>query len=459
MPTIDLMSSLLPMTAAPETKYARNGDVHLAYQTIGVGPPDLINVTAGPSSHIEYLWEEPSLARATRRLTSYGRVILFDPRGVGMSDPVAPREVPTMEQQIDDIGVMLDTVGSRRAIIIGYISGSAPAMVFAASHPERVESLILFTPYARVRIADDYPIGIPSEVLDGIVARAVQGWGTAETIEVMAPSMAHDARFRAWWAQIERLGASPGTAGALIKMWFEVDVRSVLPAIRVATLVFGRKDQMLMTAAMSRYVADHIAGAKYVELPGADIHSFLGDTEPLFLAIDDFLGSHTYRPESDRALGTVLFTDIVRSTDLAAEIGDVRWHDLLQSHNRLIQRQLERFGGRLIDTAGDGVLALFDGPARAIACAQAIRDGVRALGIEIRAGLHTGELEHREDGGIDGIAVHIGARIASLAGPSEVLVSRTIKDLVAGSQIRLESKGIHQLKGVPEPWEVFAVAS
>jgi class 3 adenylate cyclase/pimeloyl-ACP methyl ester carboxylesterase len=452
------MSSSLPMTASPETKYARNGDVHLAYQTLGEGPPDLINVTAGPSSHIEYLWEEPSLARATRRLASYGRVILFDPRGVGMSDPVAPRDIPSMEQQVDDVRAVLDTVGSRRAVVLGYISGSAPAMVFAASHPERVESLILFMPYARVLLDDDYPIGIPGEILNAIVQQTLTAWGTGQSVDVMAPSMAGDPRFRAWWAQIERLGASPGTAAALIKMWFEVDVRSILPTVRVPTLVFGRKDQTLMTAAMAGYVADHIPDARYVELPGADIHSFLGDTEPLFLAIDDFLGTGSYRPESDRSLGTVLFTDIVRSTDLAAEIGDVRWHDLLESHNRLVRRQLERFGGRLIDTAGDGVLSLFDGPARAIACAHAICDGVRALGIEVRAGLHTGELEHRADGGIDGIAVHIGARIAALAAPSEILVSRTIKDLVAGSQIRLESRGIHQLKGVPEPWEVFAVS-
>ncbi|TMF56311.1 MAG: adenylate/guanylate cyclase domain-containing protein [Chloroflexi bacterium] len=452
------MSTPLSLTATPETKYARKGDIHLAYQTLGEGPPDVVNVTAGPSSHIEYLWEEPTVARAIRRLASYGRLILFDPRGVGLSDPVAPKEIPSMEQQVEDLAAILDTVGSQRAVLVGYVAGAATAMVFAALHPERVESLILMMPYARMQLDDDYPIGIPGEVLDGIVQQTIEGWGTAQGIELIAPSMAGDPLFRAWWAQIERLGASPGTAGALVNMWFHVDVRSILPTIRVPTLVFGRKDQPLMTAAMARYVADHIDGARYVELAGADVHAFLGDTEPLFRAIDDFLDTELHTSDSDRSLGTVVFTDMVQSTNRAAEIGDGRWHDLLESHNRLVRRQLERFGGRLIDTAGDGALSLFDGPARAIACAQAIRDGVRALGIEIRAGLHTGELEHRQDGGIDGIAVHIGARIASLASPNEILVSRTIKDLVAGSRIRLESRGVHQLKGVPDPWEIFAVA-
>jgi len=438
----------------PETKYARNGEIHLAYQTLGTGPPDLLAVSSGPLSHVEQIWEQPTLARVLRRLASYGRLILFDQRGTGLSDPVAPHEVPRLEEYVEDMRVILDEVGSKRAVVLGYAAGGAPAMMLAATHPERVESLILWTPYARLRIDDDYPIGVTPDVVDKLVGLTLAGWGKGAAIPTLAPSMANDEPFRAWAAQLERLAASPGTAAALIAQWHDIDVRRVLPAIRVPTLVLSLKNQPVYSPMHSRYVADHIPGARFVELEGTDL---LDETDAMFRAIDDFLGASYHQSDPDRSLGTVLFTDIVGSTAMAARIGDLRWRDLLEAYNRILNRQVERFRGRLIDTAGDGALVLFDGPARAIACAEAIRDALRAIGLDVRTGLHTGELEERDDGGIGGIAVHIGARIMALAGPGEILVSRTIKDLVAGSSLRLESRGVHQLKGVPESWEVFAV--
>ena len=441
----------------PETKYAVNGGFHLAYQTLGEGPPDLLSIIPGPGGHVEQMWEDPGIARACRRLASIGRLIVFDQRGNGMSDPVSPGEVPTLDQHVDDVRALLDTVGSTRTVVIGTLGGTAPAMVFAATHPERVESLILFGPYARLAADDDYPIGVPKEVVEQVEAMTLQTWGKGGDISIFAPSMIGDERFKTFWGQMERLSASPGTAAALIRQWFDVDVRSVLPSIRVPTLVLVHKDQAVVTAAHARYVAEHIAGAQYLEFEGADMHFFIGDTEPIFDAIEEFLGTSHSADEPERILGTVLFVDIVGSTSRAAEIGDARWRDLLESFHRLITRQLDRFHGRLIDTAGDGALALFDSPARAIGAARAIRDAVRAIGLEVRSGIHTGELERRDGGGIGGIAVHIGARIAALGSASEILVSRTIKDLTAGSSVRLESRGIHQLKGVPDSWEVFGV--
>ena len=445
-------------SAVPETQYAVNGDFHLAYQTLGEGPPDILSVIAGPGSHVEQMWEDPGVARATRRLASLGRVMVFDQRGSGLSDPVSPHELPTMDDHVDDIRAVLDTVGSTRTVVMGYLAGCAPAMVFAATYPERIESLILFGPYARLTIDEDYPIGVPREVVDQLTAGTLSTWGKAAALPIFAPSMAGDERFRTWWGQMERLAASPRTAAALIGQWFDIDVRRVLGAIRVPTLVLVRNDQALITPVHARYVADRIPGATYVEIEGQDLHFFTGDTEPIFDALEDFLGAAHSEEEPDRSLGTVLFIDIVGSTTLASRIGDVRWRDLLESFHRLIERQLSRFHGRLIDTAGDGALALFDSPARAITAARAIRDGVRALGIEVRAGIHTGELERRENGGIGGIAVHIGARIGALGDAGDILVSRTIKDLTAGSPVRLESRGVRQLKGVPDSWEVFAVA-
>ena len=446
------------MTAIPPTQYARNGSIHLAYQVLGEGPPNLVVVSSGPGSHMDHQWGDPHAVRWLRRTGSFCRLVMYDNRGVGLSDPVPTDAVPTMDEQVDDVRVIMDTTNCDRAVIVGHIGGAAPAIVFAASHPERVEKLILMNGYARLRRADDYPYGVDQEQIDMIANTILAGWGTGMDLPITDPSMVGDEDFTAWYAQMERLAASPGTAVAMARQWFETDVRSVLPTITVPTLVIGRANNALYTPDISRYLADNIAGAKYVEFPGSDLHFFTESADAVLDTIQEFVTGAPPPPSFDRFLGTVLFVDIVGSTKLAVELGDARFRALLEEFHDLIKRQLERHGGRLIDTAGDGALALFDSPARAIACAESARDGVRALGIEIRAGVHTGEMERGSGGEVRGIAVHIGARVAALAGPNQVYVSRTIRDLMAGAAIRFESAGVHTLKGVPGRWEIYAVA-
>jgi pimeloyl-ACP methyl ester carboxylesterase/class 3 adenylate cyclase len=443
----------------PETRYARNGAIHLAYQVLGSGPPNLLVIQSGPNSHVDCNWMEPSLARFIRRLASFSRLILYDNRGVGLSDPVPGSAAPTMDEQVDDIRAILDETGCQRAVLAGNWAGCAPALVFAATHPGRVESLILLGGFARLRAGAGYPQGLDQPAIDQIADAVLGTWGTGADLDLVAPTVAADDNFRRWYAQVQRMSASPATAAAMARQWTEVDVRSVLPTIRVPTLVTARADTAIFSAHLSRYLADHIAGAKYIEFPGADLFHFVGNADQVLDAIEEFVTGMRPLPSPDRFLGTVLFVDVAGSTQLAAEIGDSRFRELIDGFHQLVQRQLDRYQGRLVDTAGDGALTLFDSPARAIACAEAVRDGVRALGLQVRAGVHTGEMEHGPGGEIRGIAVHTGARVAALAGPGEILVSRTIRDLVAGAPIRLESRGVHQLKGVPGSWEVFAVAS
>jgi class 3 adenylate cyclase/pimeloyl-ACP methyl ester carboxylesterase len=443
----------------PETRYARNGAIHLAYQVLGAGPPNLLVVQSGPNSHVDCNWMEPSLARFIRRLASFSRLILYDNRGVGLSDPVSGSAAPTMDEQVDDIRAILDETGCQRAVLMGNMAGCAPALVFAATHPGRVESLILLSGYARLRAGAGYPQGLDQAYIDQVFDAILATWGTGADLDLVAPAVAADDNFRRWYAQVQRMSASPATAVAMARQWYEVDVRGVLPAIKVPTLVMARAGNVIFPVQHTRYLADHIAGAKYVELPGADLLYFVGDADQVLDAIEEFVTGMRPLPSPDRFLGTVLFVDVVGSTQLAAEIGDSRFRELIDGFHQLVGRQLERYQGRLVDTAGDGALALFDSPARAIACAEAVRDGVRALGLRVRAGVHTGEMEHGPGGEVRGIAVHTGARVAALAAPDEILVSRTIRDLVAGAPIRLESRGVHQLKGVPGPWEVFAVIS
>jgi class 3 adenylate cyclase/pimeloyl-ACP methyl ester carboxylesterase len=441
----------------PETRYARNGATHLAYQVLGTGPPNLLVVQSGPNSHVDCNWMEPSLARFIRRLASFSRLILYDNRGVGLSDPVPGSAAPTMDEQVDDIRAILDETGCQRAVLMGNMAGCAPALVFAATHPGRVESLILLSGYARLRAGAGYPQGLDQAYIDQVFDAILATWGSGADLDLVAPAVAADDNFRRWYAQVQRMSASPSTAVAMARQWYEVDVRGVLPAIKVPTLVMARAGNVIFPVHHTRYLADHIAGAKYIELPGADLLYFVGDADQVLDATEEFVTGMRPLPSPDRFLGTVLFVDVVGSTQLAAEIGDSRFRELIDGFHQLVGRQLERYQGRLVDTAGDGALALFDSPARAIACAEAIRDGVRALGLRVRAGVHTGEMEHGPGGEVRGIAVHTGARVAALAAPDEILVSRTIRDLVAGAPIRLESRGVHQLKGVPGPWEVFAV--
>ena len=364
-----------------------------------------------------------------------------------------------MDEQVDDIRAILDETGCQRAVLMGNMAGCAPALVFAATHPGRVESLILLSGYARLRAGAGYPQGLDQAYIDQVFDAILATWGTGADLDLVAPAVAADDNFRRWYAQVQRMSASPATAVAMARQWYEVDVRGVLPAIKVPTLVMARAGNVIFPVHHTRYLADHIAGAKYIEFPGADLLYFVGDADQVLDAIEEFVTGMRPLPSPDRFLGTVLFVDVVGSTQLAAEIGDSRFRELIDGFHQLVRRQLERYQGRLVDTAGDGALALFDSPARAIACAEAVRDGVRALGLRVRAGVHTGEMEHGPGGEVRGIAVHTGARVAALAAPDEILVSRTIRDLVAGAPIRLESRGVHQLKGVPGPWEVFAVIS
>jgi pimeloyl-ACP methyl ester carboxylesterase/class 3 adenylate cyclase len=443
----------------PETRYARNGAIHLAHQVLGSGPPDLLVVQSGANTHVDYVWMEPSLARFMRRLASFSRLITYDNRGVGLSDPVPGSAAPTMDEQVDDIRAILDETGCQRAVLVGNLAGCAPALVFAATHPERVQSLILLGGYARLRAGAGYPQGLDQADIDQIAGAILGTWGTGADLDLIAPTMAASDEFRRWYAQVQRMSASPATAVAMARQWFEADVRSVLPAIRVPTLVLARAANLLFPVQHTRYLAEHIAGAKYIEFPEADLLYFTGNAGQVLDAIEEFVTGMRPLPSPDRFLGTVLFVDVAGSTQLAAEIGDSRFRDLIDGFHQMVARQLDRYQGRLVDTAGDGALTLFDSPARAIACAEAVRDGVRALGLQVRAGVHTGEMEHGPAGEVRGIAVHTGARVAALAGPGEILVSRTIRDLVAGAPIRLDSRGVHQLKGVPGSWEVFAVIS
>lgn len=444
------------MTTLPQTRYARSGGVHIAYQVVGDGPFDLVLIP-GWVSHVEFAWEEPAVARFFRRLASFSRLILFDKRGTGMSDPVPLAQLPTLEERMDDIRAVMDAAGSERAALFGVSEGGSMAFVFGATYPQRTTALVLYGEYARLSWAPDYPIGIPRERFERLLQRTDEGWGSGAMFKYWAPDSAGDERLRQWWAQFERRAASPAAAMALVRMAYDIDARSVLPAVSVPTLVLHRSGDRMVPVEQGRYVAQHIRGAKYVELPGSGHTFFTGDAEALLNEVQEFLTGVRPGPEPDRVLATVLFTDIVGSSERAAELGDHLWRDLLENYYGLVRRQLERFRGREIDTAGDGLFATFDGPARAIRCASAIAAGARQLGLEVRAGVHTGECEVIGDK-VGGIAVHTGARVAAVAGPNEVLVSHTVKDLVAGSGIRFEERGTHALKGIPGEWRLFAVA-
>ena len=439
----------------PETRYARSGDVNIAYQVVGKGPLDLVFVM-GWVSHLDYFWEEPSFARFLSRLASFSRLILFDKRGTGLSDRVSLNELPTLEQRMDDVRAVMDAVSSERAALMGVSEGGPLCALFAATYPERTAALVMIGAYARRVWAPDYPFGATREHYDAFLEDVARNWGGPVGLAARAPSLVDDERFRDWWATYLRMSASPGAAFALTKMNAEVDVRHVLPTISAPTLVVHRTGDLSLPVEGARFMAEEIPGARLFELPGDDHLPFVGDQDEILDEVEEFLTGVRRGPEPDRVLATVLFTDVVGSTERAAELGDQRWQVLLAQHNALVRRELDRWRGREIDTSGDGFLATFDGPARAIRCACAIRDSVGGLGLEIRAGLHTGEIQLVGDD-VAGIAVHLGARVAALAGGSEVLVSSTVKDLVAGSGIEFEERGEHELKGVPGEWRLYAV--
>ena len=437
----------------PRTRYAKSGRINIAYQVIGTGPPDLVLVP-GWVSNIECFWEEPAFARFLTRLASFSRLILFDKRGTGLSDRVA--DLPGLEERMDDVRAVMDAAGSECAALFGYSEGGPMCALFAATYPRRTSALIMAGSYARRLSARDYPWGMSDEQLRAFCEEVERDWGGNVAMDVRAPTMVHDERFRQWWERYLRMSASPAAAAALVRMNAQIDIRDLLPVIRTPTLILHSVNDLTINVGGSRYMAERIPGAKFVELHGADHLPWLSDGDAILGEIEEFLTGARRVDEPDRVLATVLFTDIVGATERAAGLGDRRWHDLLDSHHTLVRRELASSRGREIDTAGDGFLAAFDGPARAVRCACAISDNVRALGLEIRAGLHTGECEVMGDK-LGGIAVHIGARVAALAKPGEVLVSTTVRDLVAGSGLSFQDRGTQHLKGVPGDWRLFAV--
>ena len=433
-----------------ETRYALNGDLRVAYRTSREGPRDIVFVPNWFTC-CEILPELPSLQGWVEAMSSLGRLIFFDQPGTGASDPVTPGVLPTLEQWADSIKAVLDDLGTRETVLIAIDGALATGALFAATHPSRTTALVVLDGYATT---DSRLEGRDEAALDAMVAM----WGTGEYQHLLNPDMPWNEEVRATWARMERLAASPRTLALMMPLTAEMDVRAVLPTVRVPTLVVQHAEDAFITPAMGKYVADHIPGAKYVELPGRNLYHFVEPWRPSFQVIYEFLTGHQPEVADDRVLATVLFTDIVDSTRRAAEMGDRDWHALLDAHDAVVRSQLARFRGREVNTSGDGFLAMFDGPQRAIRCAMAIRDAVQALGIQVRAGLHTGECEVRGDD-IGGIAVHIGARVSALAGPNDVIVSSTLRDLVIGSGLEFEDRGTHQLKGVPGEWHISAVVS
>ena len=438
---------------APVTRYARSGDVSVAYQVHGDGPVDLVYVP-GAFTHLEHSWTNPALARQSERLASFSRLIRIDKRGTGMSDRAV--EVSTLEDRMDDVRAVMDAAGSRRAAIYGVSEGGPMAALFAATHPDRTAALILYGTFPRVLAAPDWP-GIPPEDWAASIEESVARFGHGPPLDVWAPSVAHDAGEREWWGTHQRMSSSPGAVRTHMRMQAEIDVRSVLPTIQCPTLVLHRKDDRVVPIAAGRYLAARIPGATLVELEGAD-HLPYGDMEPAFGAVEEFLTGARHPPPPDRVLATIVFTDVVGSTSLAAARGDRDWRELLDRHDDVVRRAAGEYCGRVVKGTGDGVLATFDGPARAVRFASDVSRQLRDIGLEVRAGVHTGEVEVRGPD-IAGIAVHIAARIAAVATEREILTSRTVKDLTAGAGFVFVDRGVHALKGVPDDWQIYAVAT
>lgn len=436
-----------------QVNYARSGDINIAYQVVGKGPRDLVYIP-GFVSNLEHYWDEPRSARFLERLASFSRLIWFDKRGTGLSDRGVP--VPTLEQRMDDVRGVMDAVGSDRATILGVSEGGPMSVLFAATYPKRTTALVLYGSFARIAWAPDYPWGRTRDEFEARVSAIRNAWGTGTVWATYAPSLANDEAYQAWCAMVERQSASPAAAEALFRMNYEIDARQVLAAITVPALVLHRTGDRAVRVEHGRYLAEHITSAKYVAAPGDDHAPWAGDTDMLVDEIEEFLTGMRRGPEPDRVLTTVLFTDIVDATRKAVELGDRRWRTLLERHHALVREHLKRFRGREIDTAGDGFLAAFDGPARAVRAAAAITSEVAKLGVTVRAGIHTGECEVMGEK-LSGVAVHVGARVVSLAGPGEVLVSSTVKDLVAGSGLRFRDRGMYDLKGVSGTWQLYSV--
>lgn len=444
------------MDRVPETRYASTTDgLHIGYQVEGTGPLNLIELTNGTTFSVDAAAEQPRWQAYVERLASFSQLIRFDLRGIGLSDPVGSSDPPTVEQWAGDAMAVLDDQGIERAAVVGVHFGGLAAILLAATHPERVHALVLVNGYACLTRSDDYPFGVPASVLERFRESLIEpGSGTGDDLPLMAPSMVSDANFAAWWRRAGHRGASPATARGVWRA-AETDVRPILAGLRMPTLVLHARDDQFCRVDNGRYLAQHINGARYVELDTAD-HVPWASSADIAGEIEEFLTGTRHMAPSDRLLATVLFSDIVGSTEQASALGDRAWTAHLEEHDRAVDRQLARFGGHLVKRMGDGVLAIFDGPARAVQCAVAIRDALRQLGIDVRVGLHTGEIERRGDD-VAGIAVHLAQRVQARAESGEVLVSRTVVDLVVGSDLHFEDRGDYELKGLPGLWRLFIV--
>jgi class 3 adenylate cyclase len=440
-----------------EVAYARSGDVSIAYRVVGDGPIDLVYVQ-GAYQHLDVYWELPAYRRYCERLAEFARVILFDKRGMGLSERV-PGTTP-LDERMDDIRAVMDAVGSESAAVMGESEGGPLGILFAAAHPERTRALVLQGSEVRERTDDDWPYGETVESFEAAVATLPQRWGDGRPIGRIIPSIVDDPGYAAvqtWFGKVQRNAATPDAGAAFSRMAFDIDVRDVASTIHVPTLILHTTDDAVCHVGNGRWLAEHVDGARYVELPGGD-HVPWFQPDRVIAEIREFLTGSREPAEPDRVLATILFTDVVGSTELATRLGDTRWRDLLEAHHAAIRAELVRHRGREVDTAGDGFLAVFDGPARAIRAAMACVDAVRPLGLEIRAGIHTGEIEQLPGGDIRGIAVHLGARVAGAAGPGEVLVSSSVRDLVAGSGLSFVDRGMHHLKGIAEERRLYAVS-
>jgi class 3 adenylate cyclase len=435
-----------------KTRYAKSGDIHVAYQEFGTGAVDLI-FCPGFISHIENYWDHPNFARWLNRLGSFARVVMFDKRGTGLSDRTG--RLPGMDERIDDVRAVMDAVGLDRAAVMGISEGGSLAALFAATHPKRCQALVLYGSFAR------FTSWFPTEAdLNRLFGYIETRWGSGESLPMFAPSAAGDHAFQEWWGKFERLGASPGATIDLMRMNSQIEITGILPAIHVPALVIHRTDDVTVNIEGGRTLANKIPNARLLELPGTDHLPWVGaNSDEIVEAIEEFLTGSKSAPVIDRVLATVVFTDIVGSTERAESLGDRQWRDLLKTHDKIVRQELARFRGKEVKRLGDGFLATFDGPARAIHCSLAMRDALKRIDVSVRIGIHTGEVEFADDGDVHGITVHIASRVAALAGTDDVLVSRTVKDLVAGSGISFDDFGQHALKGVPDVWQLYRTKS
>jgi class 3 adenylate cyclase len=443
------------MTSIPETRYAASEGARIAFQVLGDGPLDVVLV-----SHegviLDVMWEQPLIARALERLGGFSRLIMFDHRGTGVSDPLPTDHPLTLEDRIADLHAVMDAAGSDRAALVASSDGGPMSILYSGTHPERTSALVLYGSFARMARGPDYPSGLAVDQYQLWLALLRERWGDGSTLAAVAPSLAADAGWRRWWARAERLAYSPAAVLGLFQTAWDIDTSDILASVPVPTLVLHRSGDRWISVGHGRFLAEHIPGARFVELPGDDHLFYAGDADSVLDEIEEFLTGARHGPESHRVVTTVVFTDIVESTQLAARLGDLAWRDVLERHHAAVRHQLRRFAGVEVDTAGDGFLATFDGPGRAVRCALAIVDSAADLGITIRAGIHTGECE-LVAGKVAGMAVHIGARVAATAEPGEILLSSTVKDLLAGSGIGFTDRGVHVLKGVDDPWRLFTV--